>query len=254
MNKVALAFMAHPDDAEILCAGTLIQLAGRGWQVHIATCTPGDCGSMTQNAFDISSLRTKEAAKSASLVDGTYHCLNERDGLVVYDRTTIQKAYDLFRCITPNLVFSHAPKDYMMDHEQCSLVARAATFLYGAPNVSQMPRSPDSVVPHFYYCDPMDGRDALGNPVTPTTLVDVSSVIDRKAEMLACHASQREWLRAHHGMDEYLEAMKRHGRHRGQLIGADYAEGFVQHRGHAYPHSDLLQELFGTRKQGGAVI
>ena len=38
-----------------------------------------------------------------------------------------------------------------------------------APNVSQMPRSPDSVVPHFYYCDPMDGRDALGNPVTPTT-------------------------------------------------------------------------------------
>jgi LmbE family N-acetylglucosaminyl deacetylase len=100
----------------------------------------------------------------------------------------------------------------------------------------------------------MDGQDPLGNPVTPTTLVDISGVIDRKADMLACHASQREWLRAHHGMDEYLEAMKRHGRHRGQLIGAAYAEGFIQHRGHAYPQNDLLQELFGTRKQGGTVI
>lgn len=250
MKKVALAFMAHPDDAEIFCAGTLIQLASRGWQIHIATCTPGDCGSMTQNAFDISSIRTREAATSAARINGSYNCLNERDGLVVYDKTTIQKAYDLFRGIAPSLVFSHPPNDYMMDHEQCSLVARAATFLYGAPNVSQVPRHPDSVVPHFYYCDPMDGRDALGNPVTPTTLVDVSGVIDRKAEMLACHASQREWLRAHHGMDEYLEAMKRHGRHRGELIGVNYAEAFVQHRGHAYPQNDLLQELFGTPKKG----
>mgnify|MGYP006159593479 CR=1 FL=1 len=42
-----LAFLAHPDDAEFLCAGTLIRLAGAGWNVHIATATPGDAGSMT---------------------------------------------------------------------------------------------------------------------------------------------------------------------------------------------------------------
>jgi LmbE family N-acetylglucosaminyl deacetylase len=205
---------------------------------------------MTQNSFDISAVRTKEAAKSASMIKGIYHCLNERDGFVVYDKTTIQKAYDLFRRIVPSLVFSHAAKDYMMDHEQCSLLARAATFLYGAPNVSQVPRDPDSVVPHFYYCDPTEGKDPLGNPVTPTTLVDVSGVIDRKLEMLACHASQREWLRAHHGMDEYLEAVRQRDRDRGKLIDAAYAEAFVQHRGHAYPQNDLLQELFGTPKKG----
>ena len=60
-------------------------------------------------------------------------------------------------------------------------------------------------------------------------------MIDTKAAMLACHASQREWLAAHHGMDEYIEAMKRHGRHRGGQAGVAYAEAFVQHRGHAYP-------------------
>ena len=40
-NRRALAFMAHPDDAEFLCAGTLIRLAGLGWEIHIASGRPG---------------------------------------------------------------------------------------------------------------------------------------------------------------------------------------------------------------------
>jgi LmbE family N-acetylglucosaminyl deacetylase len=85
----------------------------------------------------------------------------------------------------------------------------------------------------------------MGHGVEPTTVIDVSAQLDRKAEMLACHASQREWLRAHHGMDEYIEAMKRFGAERGKLIGAAHAEGFIQHRGHPYPQDDLLKTLFG---------
>jgi hypothetical protein len=65
--------------------------------------------------------------------------------------------------------------------------------------------------------------------------------------MLVCHASQRDWLRAHHGMDEYVEAMKRYGAQRGEQIGVQYAEAFVQHRGHAYPQEDLLASLFPVR-------
>jgi hypothetical protein len=64
--------------------------------------------------------------------------------------------------------------------------------------------------------------------------------------MLGCHASQREWLRAHHGTDEYLDSMKRHGAMRGSQAGVAAAEAFVQHRGHAYPRNDLLAELFPT--------
>ena len=59
--NTALAFCAHPDDAEILCGGTLIRLAEKGWKIHIATATPGDCGTMLHNRFDISSIRTQEA-------------------------------------------------------------------------------------------------------------------------------------------------------------------------------------------------
>jgi hypothetical protein len=99
-------------------------------------------------------------------------------------------------------------------------------------------------VPHLYYCDPIEGLDPLGNAVEPTTVVDISAAYGRKAEMLACHASQRVWLRAHHGMDEYIDAMRRHAESRGRLIGAAHAEAFVQHRGHAYPRDDLLAALF----------
>jgi LmbE family N-acetylglucosaminyl deacetylase len=243
-NKTVLAFLAHPDDAEFLCAGTLIRLNEAGWEVHIVSATPGDCGTMTASRWAISSIRTHEASRAAAIIGAQYHCLDERDLMVVYDKPAIQKTIDLFRKIAPSLVFTHAAKDYMMDHEMVSLLARNASFGYGAPNASSLPRRGDSTIPHLYYCDPVEGIDPLGNPVMPTTLVNITGQIDRKVEMLACHASQREWLRAHHGMDEYIDSMRRHAASRGQLAKTDAAEAFVQHLGHAYPRNDLLAELF----------
>ena len=245
MRQVALTFLAHPDDAEILCAGTLVRLRDVGWEIHIATATPGDCGTMDRSRWDIASVRTQEAAAAAKLLGATYHCIDERDAMVVYDKPAIQKTVDLFRRVAPSLVFAHAPRDYMMDHEEASKLARAASFIYGAPNITTVPRHPESRVPYLYYCDPVEGVDPLGQPVTPTTVIDISGQIERKSQMLACHASQGEWLRAHHGMDEYIDAMKRRGEARGRESGVAYAEGFVQHRGHPYPHDDLLLKLFG---------
>ena len=78
-RQVALSFLAHPDDAEILCAGTLIRLADAGWDVHIATATPGDCGSSTLLADQIAEIRRGEATTAARKIGATYHCLEERD-------------------------------------------------------------------------------------------------------------------------------------------------------------------------------
>jgi LmbE family N-acetylglucosaminyl deacetylase len=245
-RKTVLAMMAHPDDAEFVCAGTLIRLADAGWEVHIASATPGDCGTMTESRGAISARRTEESRRSAALIGARYHCLDEHDCLVVYDKPSVQKAIDLFRTVAPSLVFTHAAKDYMMDHEMASLLVRAASFAYAAPNASALPVREGSCIPHLYYCDPLEAKDPLGVVVRPSVWVDVSEQIERKARMLACHASQREWLLAYHGVDEYMDSMRRHAAMRGSEIGTAAAEAFVQHRGHAYPQDDLLGRLFGS--------
>lgn len=245
-RQVALGFFAHPDDAEFLCAGTLARLADAGWEVHIATATAGDCGSTTLPPAEIAEVRRQEGAAAAAMIDARYHCLDELDVHVVFDKQANRKAIDLFRRVGPTLVITHPRHDYMLDHEQVHLLARSAAFSYSIPNASSLPLLDGSSMPWLYYADPIEGNDPYtGMPVEPTLLLDVSDVFDRKVEMLACHASQREWLRAHHGMDEYIEAMKRHSANRGRELGVDHAEAFVQHAGHPYPQTDLLSELLG---------
>ena len=131
--------MAHPDDAEFLCAGTLIRLADPGWESHIATPTAGDCGTKTETPWAISARRTVELRQAATFLGGRY-LPGRDDGLVVYDKPTLRKAFDLFRDVGPSLVFTHAPKDYMMDHEMTSLVARR-------PASSTRPRTFRSIRP-----------------------------------------------------------------------------------------------------------
>jgi LmbE family N-acetylglucosaminyl deacetylase len=244
-RRVALSLLAHPDDAEILCAGTLIRLADAGWEIHIATVANGDCGSVSLRAEEIAAVRLKEGQAAAAKIGATYHCVAEPDIQVVFDKPTNRKVIDLVRQIAPSLLFTHPRHDYMLDHEQVHLLARSAAFSYPIPNASSLPLVAGSSIPWLYYCDAVEGRDPYtGQLTTPTTYIDVSGQIDRKIEMLACHASQRDWLRSHHGMDEYIEAMKRFGVERGGQIGVKYAEVFVQHRGHAFPQTDLLANLF----------
>lgn len=243
-RRVALTLLAHPDDAEIFCGGTLIRLADAGWEVHIATVAAGDCGSATLPRDQIAAIRYGEGVAAAAKINATYHCLEEPDIQVVFDKATNRNVIDLMRRVAPTLLFTHPRHDYMLDHEQVHLLARAAAFSYSIPNASALPLLPGSAIPWLYYCDPIEGCDPYTlAAVTPTRYVDISSQIDRKAEMLACHASQRDWLRSHHGMDEYIDAMRRHSGRRGAEAGVAFAEAFVQHRGHPFPQSDLLVEL-----------
>lgn len=74
--------------------------------------------------------------------------------------------------------------------------------------------------------------------------VDVTRQMELKTRMLATHASQHEWLREHHGMGEYIDAMRQHAAQRRALAGTTWAEAFVRHHGHSCPRNDLLREQF----------
>ena len=248
MPNVVLSVLAHPDDAEFLCAGTITRLRREhGWDAHIASLTPGDCGSVDRPPEEISRIRRAEAAAAAALIGAEYHCLGERDLLIFYNECALGKITHLLRTLRPSLVLTHSPADYMLDHEMTSALARAATFAAPAPNFlpggGQAPALES--IPHLYYCDPIEGKDSLGREVEPGVMVDISKVIETKEAMLACHASQREWLLKHHGIDQYLHAMRDWAARRGQAIGVAFAEGFRQHLGHGYPQNNLLGELLG---------
>jgi len=43
--KTALVIVAHPDDAEFLCGGTVAKWVAEGWEVHYLLTTSGDMGS-----------------------------------------------------------------------------------------------------------------------------------------------------------------------------------------------------------------
>ena len=243
-RKVVLSLMAHPDDAEMLCAGTLALLRKAKWEVHIATLSPGDKGSATHGADEIAAIRRAEGAAAAEVIGGTYHCLESRDLFIAYDQKTLERATALIRRVHPSLVITTSPSDYMVDHDVASKLAQTACFACGIKNL-ETEEPAFEPVPWLYYADPVELKDRFGAPVAPGMWVDISSVIDTKEEMLVCHASQREWLMHHHGMDEYTVAMKTGSATRGAEVGCAYAEGFRQHLGHAYPQENLLKAVLG---------
>jgi N-acetylglucosamine malate deacetylase 1 len=249
MANVVLSVLAHPDDAEFLCAGTLYRLLHEhGWAVHIASMTPGDCGSPNLPPEEISRIRRAEGARAAALIGAVYHCLEERDLLISYQERALERVTRLLREVRPRVLLTHSPADYMLDHEMTSTLARAAAFAAPVPNFLRDRGHPPPLnrIPHLYYCDPVEGKDPLGRSVQPGFAIDISAVMDTKAAMLACHASQREWLLKHHGMDQYIDAMRAWSARQGQAHGVAYAEGFRQHLGHSYPQNNLLGELLGT--------
>jgi len=251
MPNTIFAILAHPDDAEFLCAGTLIRLKREhGWDVHIASMTPGDCGSVEHGPAEISRIRRAEGTHAAALIGASYHCVEERDLLVVYGEPALEKVTRLIRKVQPNVLITHSPTDYMVDHEQTSLIVRAAAFGAPIPNFfadRNLGATLDHI-PHLYYCDPIEGKDPLGRDVPPGFCIDIGGVIDVKAEMLAGHASQRDWLMKHHGMDQYIQAMRDWGSHRGKQCAVKFAEGFRQHLGHSYPQDNILGKLLGELK------
>ena len=241
-RKCVLGIFANPDDAEFLCAGTLALLQQAGWQVHIATLTPGDKGTVEHTREQISQIRKAEARQAVELLNGEYHCLDCEDVYILYDRSTINRATALVRRVRPCVVFTNSPTDYMVDHEVTSRIAQTACFACGIKNMEVTEPSFEPV-PHLYYCDPVEGKDTLGREVQPTTLVDISDVMAIKEGMLCCHESQRQWLRVHHGMDEYVLAMKSFASRRGALMGRNAAEGFRQHLGHSFPQDNVLKDV-----------
>lgn len=245
-----LMIHAHPDDAEILAGGTLALLSELGHAIVIVSMTPGDCGSAEFGPEEIAALRRREAAASADQIGAQYRCAEFRDLAIFNCEESRLRVTEILRWARPSIVITAAPADYHCDHEATNQLVRDACFGASAPNYrtgAQHAADPLPAIPHLYFVDPVLGMDRDGCPVDPDFVVDVSSTFQRKRQMLEAHASQREWLRRQHGIDDYILAMERWTRDRGRLAGLEFGEGFRRYPGHPYPQTPMLESLLGSK-------
>ena len=236
------SIQAHPDDAEIQSGGTLALLSQAGHSITIVTMTAGDCGSKTQGGDEIAAIRRSEAVAAAEVIGAAYLCAGFHDLAIFNDNASRRRVTEILRASRADMVVTASPVDYLCDHEATSALVRDACFAASVPNYAthaDHPATPLGAIPHLYFTDP------VGIPVEPDFVVDVHATFEIKRRMLSMHASQREWLRAQHGIDDYLDTMERWTRERGLLVGVHYGEGFRKYSGHPYPQSPLLEETIG---------
>jgi len=143
----ALAIVAHPDDIEFGCVGTLARWAKVGARIGYVLCTSGEVGiaeaGMTkQRAAEIREEESREAARIAGVEDLTF--LREPDGLLVATLELRKRIVREIRRFRPEVVVTGDPtivwagEDYINhpDHRASATAALDATFpASGQPNL-----------------------------------------------------------------------------------------------------------------------
>ncbi len=251
MTQTAFAIFAHPDDIELVAAGTLLLLKRAGWDIHYMNLSCGDLGSMTNNASDAARIRLGEAQNAAQILGATWHAPLAHDLDIFYEREPLKQLAAIVREVNPQIVFTHSPVDYMEDHVNTARLVTTAVFGRGMPNfVTQPPMPPVAGQCALYHAQPHLNRDPLGQIVQPELFVDVGEVMSQKRAALAAHKSQKSWLDQTQGMDSYLQTMQDLMREVGNMSGHfEYAEGWRRHLYAGFcsensdPLSEVLQEL-----------
>jgi len=227
-NERVLAVMAHPDDAELLCAGALARAKGDGAAIGIVVMCRGDKGAAstsTATPENLGQLRHDETAAAANVIGATLFWFGAGDGELfdTYEaRRTLTEIYRKFR---PTLVIAHAAEDYHPDHRAASAIAEAATWF--AASRGQATASPAvDAPPKLWFADTLNMAG-----FAPDFFLNVGDQLEIKRRMLACHRSQLE--RSGDGDFAPLqELMLRQAAARGAQAGAAAAEAFRWH--HAF--------------------
>ena len=244
---IALAAAAHPDDIEFMMAGTLLRLKDAGCEIHLWNLADGCCGSSVLSRAEAAAVRWEEAKASAAMAGGAAHPPLFHDLEIFYNQQALAKVAAVIRRIQPDIILTQSPHDYMEDHQNTTRLIVTAAFMRGMKNARvEPPVAPYNKPVAVYHALPHGLNDAFRQPVEPHFFTDITGILPRKRAMLACHASQKEWLDETQGMDAYLDEMERMSGEVGKLSGCfKFAEGWRRHShlGFAPENFDPLAQL-----------
>lgn len=219
-----LAIGAHPDDIELACAGTLLKYARQGHTVSILHACTGDKGDFVTPPDELARIRVAEAARSGARNGFTVECLGFPDAGIFYNEENLGLFVDAMRKYSPDVIFTHNPEDYHLDHIAVSKLVTDASFLLTVPHYRPHSGYCENS-PLLYYFEPYGGFGFV-----PTDFVDISDFISEKIEMMKCHESQLVWMKEHDHVD-ILDYILTFGKHHGYQCGAGYAEVFRRYFG-----------------------
>ncbi len=251
MAKRAMALGAHPDDIEFMMGGTFLLLGEAGFELHYMNLLNGCCGSVTRTREETAAMRLEEGRAAAGLAGAVFHepLLNDLESF--YEKDPLAKLAKVLREVNPSILLLPSPEDYMEDHMNTSRLGVSAAFVMGMKNFPTDPPSepaaPDCIL---YHALPYGLHDGMRRRIWPGQYADVTGVLARKRGMLACHASQKEWLDKTQGLDAYLETMEAMSREVGTMSGRfEAAEGWRRHShlGYSAEEKDPLAEALGER-------
>lgn len=218
-----LAIGAHPDDIEILCAGTLARYVQAGHHVIMAHASRGDKGHGEIPHPEVGEVRDAEADAAAEVIGAESMTLGFLDGEIHINDENTRAVVDLIRVAAPDLIITHHPDDYHGDHNAVTKMVIDASFMAAVPYYVTSEPAHD-VTPPVYFMDTLAAID-----FTPTEYVDITDTIELKKQAMSRHESQITWLRDHHATD-ILDFIETTARFRGIQCGVEYAEGFRQLR------------------------
>jgi LmbE family N-acetylglucosaminyl deacetylase len=179
-----LAVVAHPDDAELLCAGTLSRAKADGAAIGICVLCNGDKGQPAEPVDDLAAVRRQEMQDAAVELGAELFTGEIGDGELTGDQAARRKAIEVYRRFGATLVLAHDPNDYHPDHRAASAVAEAASW-FSASGGHKTDSPPLPGPPQLWW---MDTINMLG--FTAGFYIDISERVELKRRMLACHRSQ----------------------------------------------------------------
>jgi LmbE family N-acetylglucosaminyl deacetylase len=195
----AMAIVAHPDDIEFGCSGTMARWAKAGARVCYVVCTSGDVGIADtsisrEEAAQIREKEQREAARIAGVNEVVF--LKEPDGMLQATmalRKKLVREIRRFRpevviCNDPTVMFTRSTYINHPDHRAAGLAAVDAIF-------------PAAGQPHLFQELEEEGLQAhkpckvyVMSWTEATHFINIEDTIDIKIAALRAHKSQmKDW-------------------------------------------------------------
>jgi bacillithiol biosynthesis deacetylase BshB1 len=220
-----LVLPVHPDDAELGCAGVILQSVAMGKKVGIADITRGELG--TRGSAEI---RAQEANAAAEILGlAVRENIGLPDGFFQNTPEYQLKVIEVIRKYQPEIVITNAYHDRHPDHGRASDLVEASAFLAGLRKIEttfegepQQAWRPNILL-HFI-------QDRY---IEPDIVIDVTQYWDKKVKSIMAYGSQfhnPEWKgepQTYISSPDFVRIIEGRAMEFGKSIQAKYAEGFT---------------------------